>query len=729
MIKMVPGQQFVFILLALGFVGTTYAQERQTELAPVTIYGNSQELLRAPLTPEKVDREKIKRYQFTDVNRALRHASGVYIREEDGQGLRPNIGMRGTNPDRSKKIVLMEDGILVAPAPYSAPAAYFTPSMNHVSELDIHKGFAGLPYGPNSVGGAINYLTPSIGLKRETELRGSYGSFGTLNTRVSHTSPTEWGGYLIQASRIQSDGFKQIDGGGDTGYEQNHFIGKLNYRASARSSWNLFAGLGTELSNESYLGVAKVDFDENFRRRYSSSALDQMKWNQHRIRLQNVTRVGNESLIETTAYHQKFHRVWYRFDRFADSAISAREVLLDPSRGTFPTYFNILSGSANSSVLGGDTGQLVYARNERSYLSQGIQSKFSTTYSTESVKLKPEFSLRLHRDSIQRHHTADYYNMKDGRLAATSKFDRYTDLEEDSALAVTAVAMENIEWGSWIFTPIVRFENVQFQFSDDLTGRRLSKSDSVWVPGAGILRKLNSYNSVRASANRATTVAGLNRNAGEVREEAMNYELEWRNANPDIQSTFQVTGFYNDYGQITGACTGSNGCSSSQIDIQYKGGRAKVYGVEAMAGKTFRGWDTNWPIQANVTYLVSEFASDFDSTAPEWGLGRIQKGDPLPYIPTWQYTLNFGMARGRWSQDLAFVYQDRVYDQSVADGRQTVSGWGIVDWNAFYQSSSRWRWTAKIDNILDRRYAVAARPFGFRPGKPQAFQVGLVYTF
>lgn len=65
--------------------------------------------------------EEIRKFGYTDINRMLKAVPGVNMYEEDGFGLRPNISLRGTKAERSERISIMEDGILAAPAPYSAP--------------------------------------------------------------------------------------------------------------------------------------------------------------------------------------------------------------------------------------------------------------------------------------------------------------------------------------------------------------------------------------------------------------------------------------------------------------------------------------------------------------------------------------------------------------------------------------------------------------------------------
>ncbi|NNL10045.1 MAG: TonB-dependent receptor plug domain-containing protein, partial [Croceitalea sp.] len=130
--------------------------------------------------------EEIKKFNYTDVNRTLRSVPGVNVYEEDGFGLRPNISLRGTSPERSSKITLMEDGVLIAPAPYSAPSAYYFPTIARMQAVEILKGSSQVQYGPYTTGGAINMISTEVPDNFRLFLNSSYGSFqsGRLHAQL-----------------------------------------------------------------------------------------------------------------------------------------------------------------------------------------------------------------------------------------------------------------------------------------------------------------------------------------------------------------------------------------------------------------------------------------------------------------------------------------------------------------------------------------------------------------
>ena len=129
-----------------------------------------------------LDEEALETFSYSDVNRILRQTPGVYLQEEEGFGLRPNIGIRGSGNDRNSRITVMEDGVLIAPAPYAAPAAYYFPRMARISGVELSKGPAAIMYGPLTTGGALNLFSTPIPDGEDANARvdllgGDFGGF------------------------------------------------------------------------------------------------------------------------------------------------------------------------------------------------------------------------------------------------------------------------------------------------------------------------------------------------------------------------------------------------------------------------------------------------------------------------------------------------------------------------------------------------------------------------
>ena len=161
----------------------------------------------------------LRRHGDVDVSRALRSVPGVYIQEEDGFGLRPNIGLRGSGSERSSRISVLEDGVPIAPAPYTAPSAYYFPSAGRMNGIEVLKGASQIAHGPNTVGGAINLISTPIPADLSGRVDGRIGSFGTGRLHVHVGDGSGRIGWMVEALQAGSRGFKALDRGGPTGFD------------------------------------------------------------------------------------------------------------------------------------------------------------------------------------------------------------------------------------------------------------------------------------------------------------------------------------------------------------------------------------------------------------------------------------------------------------------------------------------------------------------------------
>ena len=145
--------------------------------------------------------------------------TGVYVQEEDGYGLRPNIGMRGTGTSRNDKISVMEDGVLVAPAPIS-PSAYYFPTMGRMESIEVLKGAASVKYGPRTTGGVLNLVSRSLPTEGLKVFNAELGSDGFYKGHAYYGKRKQCCGPCRSIS-YGADGFKDLPVGSDnTGFEK-----------------------------------------------------------------------------------------------------------------------------------------------------------------------------------------------------------------------------------------------------------------------------------------------------------------------------------------------------------------------------------------------------------------------------------------------------------------------------------------------------------------------------
>jgi Fe(3+) dicitrate transport protein len=93
-------------------------------------------------TVNVVTREEIQRARPKNADEMLRRVPGVNVLDEYGQGLRPNIGIRGMDPRRSKNILLMLDDIPIQPALFGDASTYYMVPIERIDHIEVIKGGA-----------------------------------------------------------------------------------------------------------------------------------------------------------------------------------------------------------------------------------------------------------------------------------------------------------------------------------------------------------------------------------------------------------------------------------------------------------------------------------------------------------------------------------------------------------------------------------------------------------
>ena len=137
-------------------------QPDPAELSAVTIVGSSSAARDIGGSAHFIGPDELEEFDYADIHRILRAVPGVYLQDEEGFGHRPNIGIRGSGQDRSSRIAILEDGVLIAPAPYAAPAAYYFPNARRIYAAEVLKGPSSISVGPRTIGGAVNLLSAPI---------------------------------------------------------------------------------------------------------------------------------------------------------------------------------------------------------------------------------------------------------------------------------------------------------------------------------------------------------------------------------------------------------------------------------------------------------------------------------------------------------------------------------------------------------------------------------------
>jgi Fe(3+) dicitrate transport protein len=690
--------------LAITLQPATLVQE--ILVSATHLVGTPESLARLPGSAEVLTAAALAERRVFTTEEALRHVAGVHARAEEGFGLRPNIGFRGLSPIRSTRALLLEDGVPLSYAPYGDNASYYHPPIDRFESIEVVKGGGQIVYGPMTVGGVVNYITPPPPDARGGALTLTGGNRSYLNSHLRYGGSFGRGpartGWVVDGLRKQGAGARQ-----------NLRHGLTDFTFKTLTSLGTAHTLGfklnnyTEDSNVTYSGLREAEWTANPRgnpfrndfflvERFGASAT-------------HTFAPRSNLVIATNAYGSLFSRDWWR-----QSSNSAQR----PNDATDPAC----GGMANLNTTCGNEGRL------RDYFTWGVEPKVRAQHALFGVQGEADFGLRIHFEDQER-------RQENGPLPA-SRSGAPVENNRRQARAFSGFLQNRFLLGKWTFTPGLRVESVHYRRSNRLLNVRGATDITQVIPGLGI-----AYN----PASEVTLFAGAHRGFAPPRVEdvisnstgatveldpelSWNYEMGARlRLRRDLR--LEATAFRMDFQNqiIPASVAGGVGATLTNA------GRTLHQGLE-WSGR----WDVQrWSLRGAWTWSpIARFAGVRFSNIAGFAQTRIT-GNRLPYAP--RHLLSAGLGYTH-SNGLHLLVETVYTGRQFGDDLNTVGGTpdgqrGLLPGNALWNvtlnypvESLRSTFFVTTKNLFDR-LVIVDRARGLLPGAPRLVQAGLRFSF
>jgi len=637
----------------------------QVVVESVTMTGGLQGIQKTLGSAHYIGQKEIQKFSYTDVNRTLRNIPGVNIQEEDGYGLRPNIGLRATGAERSSKITVMEDGILSAPAPYAAPSAYYFPTIGRMEAIEIMKGSSQIKYGPYTTGGAINFISTPIpfGFAGHADFIAGSNGYKMLHANLgnSHNNVA----YVVETMQYSADGFKQLDNGGDTGFNKEDYLAKFrvntNPDAAIYQSLTFKIGQSQERSNETYLGLTDADF-----------------------------------ILESPTDHQ------LAYDQIRGAADATSGLIL---KNNNRSYFS--EGVQTNIILHKNTASAKHKLDIgfRVHHDQIDRFQWVDDYAIENGVMKLV--------------TAGTPGTESNRVTDATAIATYAQykLETGNWVLTPGLRYEHIT----ISRDDYGKEDV------DRTGVNLKSRENtvdVVIPGLAVGYKLTEEVKLFGGVHKGFAPPGSKE--GTNPEESWNYEIGGK-VNKNRWST-QVLGYFNNYSNLLGADLAAAGGQGSADLFNGGAAKAYGIEAEATYDLLSSG-QTRLPISMAYTYSKATFGGSFGSEFDGWGDVQEGDNLPYVPTHQLSTTLSLEHEKllfdvsGKYATEM--LTEAGSFDSDAARTDEAFT----IDISANYRLTSQISAFVNANNITNNIYVVARRPAGVRPNLPRTYNVGLKANF
>lgn len=481
------------------------AQTPEPSSRPViTITGTLPNALEAvPGSSSVISARQLEAERPFTVREALQGVPGLHVVGEDAFGLNLNIGLRGLDPRRSSRTLLLEDGMPIQLAPYADPTTHYHTPMERVSRIEVLKGSGQIVHGPQTVGGVINFVTravPKSGFAGDADLSIGDRSFRRISANVG--SGNESFGWLLSASRKQGNGSRE-----GSEHEVTDLSGKLELQLGSGHALRAKLGWFEEDSGFGEGGLDQARYDRNpFSNLFRN---DRFELERASAQLVHSWTASDSLRVATQVYWQRVERASYRqIDAIAeiegvevgpDGRPLEAEIELGSLRSRAPdsgpriAACRINGAGITYSTPNGWEERANQCGNQmrpRQYTFYGVEPRLEMSHQAFGLRSELVAGLRLHKeDVIRKRFNGITPTAREGSEGTffRDQFDIQTD--------ATAAYLQNTFFtGDWSITPGLRYESYRLRNTVVLArenrpvnnGRSVSSRTSELLPGIGV---------------------------------------------------------------------------------------------------------------------------------------------------------------------------------------------------------------------------------------------------
>jgi Fe(3+) dicitrate transport protein len=698
--------------------GTIDTLMKTYDFPQVNVMGEKPSLLNTmPGSANLISSTLLKNTKPITGNEIFKKVTGINIVDEEGAGLRANIGIRGLDPDRSRTVLMMEDGVPIALAPYGEPEMYYTPAIDRMNSIEILKGSGSILYGPQTIGGVINYITHDPPLYSKLSLNIKGGENGYFNIQTGYGSTIDNVGFQINILH------KQADKLGITRFDINDLTAKMKFRTGKNSRIGVKLAFYDENSNSTYVGLTQSMYnngeyftiiapnDELSIRRYSAS-------------LTHDYFFSDKSFLRTTIYGYTTTRNWLRQDFSRNPT----------SNGT-----GIVFGDATVS------GGAIYMKNStgnrnRQFEVAGIEPRININYLLGRIENELEGGIRFHFERA--------FEQRINGNKADAKSGELRDDEIRTGYAASVFTQNRIYFAdNFILTPGLRLENFNYErdiFRLNYVDTSITNNSYVFavIPGVGINYNISNSFSFFAGVHKGFAPPRIKdaiTSEGETleldAESSWNYEIGIR-ADAASFFYFELTGFMLDFSnQIIPVSESSGGTGTGLVN----GGKTIHMGIESsVLFDLHRAINSDYLISLSLNSTIVNSKYNADRFIKVNGESINIKNNKLPYSPEMTFsglfdvTAPFGLGLHLAATYVSAQFTDELNTIEPIPSGETgeMSAYFVLDITGSYDFPSLNSTVfISVKNLLDERYIASRRPQGIKVGLPRFISAGVELIF